>query len=132
MDFNDLSLEEQIELMTDNADGLPKMALLGFASKLKDMSEAGEKIYIAAFNDDRQDIATIDMGKSVWFAFTDEEKFNNLPDEIKSQLVLKSFVIQDLLDLFVEKSTADGIAFNPFSNDNGIFFADRNVLVLAW
>ena len=132
MVFNELSLEEQIEILTENAGVLPKTALLSFASRLNEMSEAGESLFVAVLNDEQQEIATFDIGKAAWIVFTDAGKFDNLPDEVKSQLSLKSIAIQDILDQFIKNSVADGIAFNPFSSDKGIFFADRNILALAW
>ena len=63
------------------------------------MSEAGEKLYIASIKTDnpenkKENIATINIGIPVWFAFTDERKFDYLPDEIKGQLVLRNLVFK--------------------------------------
>lgn len=132
MNINKLTLEQQIDFLTENSAQLPPIALLCFASKLGEMSEAGEKLYIATLKDGQDNIATIDIGKPVWFVFTDTEKFNQLPDGMKDQLDLNQRGLQEILDLFMKNSSADGIAFNPFSNRKGIFFANKQVITLAW
>lgn len=137
MNFNDLSLEQQVDILTENSEQVNRMALLCFASKLGEMSEAGEKIYVAVIKNQnakggKENIATINIGKPLWFAFTDEGKYNFLPDEYKNQLDLEQLEIQELLDLFMHNSSAEGIAFNPFSNKKGVFFADKQIITLAW
>lgn len=135
MNFNDLSLKQQIEILTENSEKVTIAVLLCFASKLGEMSEAREKLYIATIKAEeprKENVATINIGRPVWFAFTDENKFDCMPDEIKGQLTLVQIGVQEMIDLFMENYSADGIAFNPFSNKKGIFFADRHIITLAW
>lgn len=132
MNFNDLTLEQQVDVLTENAGAIGGVALMSFASKLGEMSENEEKLYIASLVNDAEGIATITLGKPLWFVFTDESKLDFLPETIKNQIVLRHLYIKDILNLFMRNTSAEGIAFNPFSNEKGIFFANRQVITLAW
>ena len=131
IDFNALSLEEQIEIMA-NATQMPGTALLCFASKLGEMSENKERMLIAHVKGEPDGFATIDMGQSVLFAFTSKERFDSLPNSYKEHLYVEEHDIDFVLEFVVRNSPIDGIVFNPFSYEDRIFFANRDVITLAW
>lgn len=135
-DFNELSLSEQVEILISNASSFNnesyRMAMLCIASKMGEMSENHVSVFWAYEKDKPTKRVFEQDGQRLFYLYVSEDSFLKIPEEKKALLDLEKVEMSVIIEECMMDKSISGIAIDPFVNSIGMFFANRDVVTLAW